>query len=507
MARGQKRAGIVHERRGTHSECAICVTCQEILMNQQTKTVAALAAAVAAGYVGLSWWMGHKAELHTRQAVEWVQGALGDKASVSDHYQRGLFSDENTIVLEWGPLPQIASLASEGGTQTPVRVHISQHVSHGALGGVTTQLKLDKIEGLPEAVRQAFAQAAPPEITLHRPLVGDMKAQLLLPAGQVAIQPPGQSQSQTSQASWQPMSYELRMSQDRQHLSGQWQSAGMQATFAAPARQASGPLHVRLGEAKGQFSAHYSDDLWLLPPGQQEGRIAGLQISLGDTSLLRLDQMNYKAETTREADAISVHGNYTGAGEIGSVALQNLNYDVRLEHINIAALQSAQQIVTHTWNTLSDENLQEPQRQEAIKALKKQIGSQSDALLRQLLSGQPAMHVRYGATIAQQAGSLEYSVALTDAGSQAPKSPVQLPPLFELMQRASVKASMHIPRAWSAVIAQAAGRPDISAESLEQMADGFAAQGFLQNENGAWSASFELEPGGKMRLNGQPLGR
>ena len=39
------------------------------------------------------------------------------------------------------------------------------------------------------------------------------------------------------------------------------------------------------------------------------------------------------------------------------------------------------------------------------------------------------------------------------------------------------------------------------------MTDGFAAQGFVKNKNGAWSAHFEVEPGGKMLLNGQPLMR
>ena len=63
------------------------------------------------------------------------------------------------------------------------------------------------------------------------------------------------------------------------------------------------------------------------------------------------------------------------------------------------------------------------------------------------------------------------------------------------------------PRAWSAVVAKMAGDPRASAESLEQMADGFAAQGFVKNENGAWSTNFEVEPGGKMLLNDQPLMR
>ena len=223
-------------------------------MNQQTKTIAALAAAVAAGYVGLSWWMGHKAELHTRQAVEWVQGALGDKARVSDHYQRGLFSDENTIVVELKRPPKAAqsaaakageghesqaensreSQADSSAPLPPVRFHISQHVSHGALG-VTTRLKLAKVEGLPDEVRQAFVQAEPPEVTLHRPLAGDMTAQLLLPAGRFAVQQPGQP---ASQASWQPLTYDLRLSQDRQRLSGQVDFKGMEMTFA-PAAKAS----------------------------------------------------------------------------------------------------------------------------------------------------------------------------------------------------------------------------------------------------------------------------
>ena len=87
----------------------------------------------------------------------------------------------------------------------------------------------------------------------------------------------------------------------------------------------------------------------------------------------------------------------------------------------------------------------------------------------------PIVQVRYGATIDQQAGSLEYSVALAAADAQAKESPIQLPAMFKLMQRASIKASLHIPRAWSAVVAKMVGDPRVSAESLEQMVDGFAA--------------------------------
>lgn len=508
-------------------------------MSKLTKIAAAAAVIAAAGYAGASWWMGQQAERHTDQALNWVKDKLGEHAVVQSNYQRGLFSDENTIVVELKRPPQAAqsaaakagegheSQADSGAPLPPVRFHISQHVSHGALG-VTTRLKLAKVEGLPDEVRQAFAQAEPPEVTLHRPLAGDMTAQLLLPAGRFAVQQPGQP---ASQASWQPLTYDLRLSQDRQRLSGQVDFKGMEMTFApaakaseaapetapepAPeaAKAAPGPggqpaaLQMRVGGMQGQFSADIGSGLWLLAPGQQEGRVASMQASMGGKDLFRFDQLNYKVDTTRQGDAISSHGHYATAGEIGGVALQALNYDVQLDKISAAALLQAQQMLARAWGALTDKSLQGEERQAALQAMQERFKGETEALLQELLAGEPAVQVRYGATIDQQAGSLEYSVALAAADAQAKESPIQLPAMFKLMQRASIKASLHIPRAWSAVVAKMAGDPRVSAESLEQMADGFAAQGFVKNENGAWSAHFEVEPGGKMLLNGQPLMR
>lgn len=511
-------------------------------MSKLTKIAAAAAVIAAAGYAGASWWMGQQAEHHTDQALNWVKDKLGEHAVVQSNYQRGLFSDENTIVVELKRPPQAAqsaaakagegheSQADSGAPLPPVRFHISQHVSHGALG-VTTRLKLAKVEGLPDEVRQAFAQAEPPEVTLHRPLAGDMTAQLLLPAGRFAVQQPGQPGQPASQASWQPLTYDLRLSQDRQRLSGQVDFKGMEMTFApaakaseaapetapepAPeaAKAAPGPggqpaaLQMRVGGMQGQFSADIGSGLWLLAPGQQEGRVASMQASMGGKDLFRFDQLTYKVDTTRQGDAISSHGHYATAGEIGGVALQALSYDVQLDKISAAALLQAQQMLARAWGALTDKSLQGEERQAALQAMQEQFKGETEALLQELLAGEPAVQVRYGATIDQQAGSLEYSVALAAADAQAKESPIQLPAMFKLMQRASIKASLHIPRAWSAVIAKMAGDPRVSAESLEQMADGFAAQGFVKNENGAWSAHFEVEPGGKMLLNGQPLMR
>ena len=487
-------------------------------MSKLTKIAAAAAVIAAAGYAGASWWMGQQAEHHTDQALNWVKDKLGEHAVVQSNYQRGLFSDENTIVVELKRPPKAAqsaaakageghesqaessreSQADSSAPLPPVRFHISQHVSHGALG-VTTRLKLAKVEGLPDEVRQAFAQAEPPEVTLHRPLAGDMTAQLLLPAGRFAVQQPGQP---ASQASWQPLTYDLRRSQDRQRLSGQGDFKGMEMTFAQPAA-----LQMRVGGMQGQFSADISSGLWLLAPGQQEGRVASMQASMGGKDLFRFDQLTYKVDTTRQGDAISSHGHYATAGEIGGVALQALSYDVKLDKISAAALLQAQQMLARAWGALTDKSLQGEERQAALQAMQEQFKGETEALLQELLAGEPAVQVRYGATIDQQAGSLEYSVALAAADAQAKESPIQLPAMFKLMQRASIKASLHIPRAWSAVVAKMAGDPRASAESLEQMADGFAAQGFVKNENGAWSANFEVEPGGKMLLNGQPLMR
>ena len=120
-------------------------------MSKLTKIAAAAAVIAAAGYAGASWWMGQQAEHHTDQALNWVKDKLGEHAVVQSNYQRGLFSDENTIVVELKRPPKAAqsaaakageghesqaessreSQADSSAPLPPVRFHISQHVSHG----------------------------------------------------------------------------------------------------------------------------------------------------------------------------------------------------------------------------------------------------------------------------------------------------------------------------------------------------------------------------------------
>ena len=81
-------------------------------MSKLTKIVAATAVIATAGYAGASWWMGQQAEHHTDQALNWVKDKLGEHAVVQSNYQRGLFSDENTIVVELKRPPKAAQSAA-----------------------------------------------------------------------------------------------------------------------------------------------------------------------------------------------------------------------------------------------------------------------------------------------------------------------------------------------------------------------------------------------------------
>ena len=46
---------------------------------------------------------------------------------------------------------------------------------------------------------------------------------------------------------------------------------------------------------------------------------------------------------------------------------------------------------------------------------------------------------------------------------------------------------------------------DVSADEITEALDELVRQGMIQSENEAWTATFEMSEGGKMKLNGRPL--
>ena len=491
-------------------------------MNQVSKIAAAVACVAAVGYAGFSWHMGQQAEFHTQQALDWVQGKLGERGSVQGDYRRGVFSDENTIVIELKRPALAAKQAGKDGENSeaaaapavpagPLRLHIAQRVSHGVPGRVSTHLKLVKVEGLPDDVRQAFAQAEPPEVTVQRSLAGGVQARLLLPAGKfVPALPPGKA---ASHVTWQPLTYDVKLDRqgENKHITGQvdWPGVDMFMDWPRCPRGFDDckPLQMKLARLDGQFDFSIVDELWMAPPGKAEFTARDLQITPGGGTRSHMKELTYQVETTRKGDAVSSHMRFAGSGQLGEVQLQAFRHEFDLDDINAAALLNAQQMIARAWSGLTDKGAHatDEERQAALAEAGKRMRADADALVEQLMTGTPSVRTRYSATIDGQAGFFEYSLALPAGERPGAGALFKLPPMLSLMQFTRFKADLRVPHAWGKTMAQMLNNPQVTPETLSQMLGGLVQQGFLKDEGGAWSGQVEVQPGGKVLINGLPM--
>ena len=100
-------------------------------MNKKTALGAAVALAVVA-YGGATWYLGQRAQASYQEALEEVRKVLGAETVVSQDYQKGFFTSQAKVVLQWTP-PASAD-ASEPAPQ-PLRVVVNSAVRHGPLAG------------------------------------------------------------------------------------------------------------------------------------------------------------------------------------------------------------------------------------------------------------------------------------------------------------------------------------------------------------------------------------
>eukprot|EP01034_Spumella_vulgaris_P001275 gene1275-1688_t len=146
-------------------------------MSKKTALGAAVALAVVA-YGGATWYMGQRAQASYNEALEEVRKVLGAEAVVSQDYQKGFFSSQAKLVLQWTP-PADADASKPA---QPVRVVVSSAVRHGPLAGarlaaavVDTRFAL---EGLDEKATKDFAKVASPTRTTRHDLTGGAEATL-----------------------------------------------------------------------------------------------------------------------------------------------------------------------------------------------------------------------------------------------------------------------------------------------------------------------------------------
>lgn len=154
-------------------------------MNKKTALGAAVALAVVA-YGGATWYLGQRAQASYQEALEEVRKVLGAETVVSQDYQKGFFTSQAKVVLQWTP-PASAD-ASEPAPQ-PLRVVVNSAVRHGPLaGGALAAAVVESrfaLEGLDAKAGTLLAKAQAPTLTTVHGLTGSHHMKLIVPAGEL----------------------------------------------------------------------------------------------------------------------------------------------------------------------------------------------------------------------------------------------------------------------------------------------------------------------------------
>ena len=247
-------------------------------MNKKTALGAAVALAVVA-YGGATWYLGQRAQASYQEALEEVRKVLGAETVVSQDYQKGFFTSQAKVVLQWTP-PASAD-AGEPAPQ-PLRVVVNSAVRHGPLAGGTLAAAVVEsrfaLEGLDAKAGTLLAKAQAPTLTTVHGLTGSHNMKLIVPAGELG--------DEEVTMRWQEMKTEFSVSGDRTQVKGNFQwpelafsgvkkaSDEEEAQDEAPSRFA-----MSLKGMNGDFESQIIDDLWMMAPGKGTIRFAQIDAS------------------------------------------------------------------------------------------------------------------------------------------------------------------------------------------------------------------------------------
>ncbi|MDO4904609.1 MAG: DUF945 family protein [Lautropia sp.] len=511
-------------------------------MNRIVGITALTCIALGGAYTAGSWWLGQRIENHYRQHLDRIALRLGTDKVLERSYERGVFGSRSKLVLALKlPLPPFASGPdldtyipeaavsgpSSGGIEAPVpetmnetldhgtdetkagtdsgetapiqtttiHIHLVQDLRHGPvvdwrLAAVATRTRITRIDGIDDAIRRSFAKARLPVLhTVHRFDRG-IDGRFVLPAGELL--PAG---APDGRVHWQALSYRFDLDASRARLTGTTSWPLLSADLVQRAEDGSiQRAQVTMAGLQGRHESNVKDRQWLMIPGTQTGKLDRLDILIstpgrrGTDFRMELADILFDHRTTKQEQLLSMSRRIGARGRIGNTLLDRVQLDTELKRIDGTVLAQLQSLVAHWLTTDSPED---DQPREADFA----------QMLNSLLADGPELKESIGITLGGDTARFDYGVRLNPAVSAVSE---ELPLQMQLTQRTQTTASLHLPRSWSRKMAEIIDDPEMSAESLSNMADFFAMQGFLQHENDGWSAHAELNHG-EVKLNGKTL--
>ena len=478
---------------------------------KKTAWAAAAVAVAAIGYTGASWTLGQQIEQRYTEEYDRVLPMLGTDDVVSHDYERGWFTSIGRTVLEF-EVPQELFESQNERAQAPaaseaearfrtVRLHLEDRVRHGPLPGwriaaATVKSRLTAVEGIDEALRQAFANAKAPYLDTLFAFDGSFHGNFVLPAGEV--------RHPTLLAQWQQFDSAFDATADSNRVKGSLNWPQFTMTPAAAAGTPAEPVRALMRGMSGDFEFEQPQDgqSWLSAQGSYKGRIDEISVrraadgASAQAPLLACNDVQLDSRSTLDGALLNAQLNTTSRGSVGGLGIESLRLNGTLDRLDIAAVASLQ-------------GLLQPASDPTLPGADEQTGTAVQQAIEQLLVAKPAYAFKFSAALGGQEGELGYRLAAVDAPTQTPSAlppgaPLNLLLLSLLSQRLEGEATLRLPKSWLPAIATAAGDPNLSAESMKAVLNGLVAQRMLMQDAQAWHAELKLKQGAVL-LNGRPF--
>ena len=468
-------------------------------MNKKTALGAAVALAVVA-YGGATWYLGQRAQASYQEALEEVRKVLGAETVVSQDYQKGFFTSQAKVVLQWTP-PASAD-ASEPAPQ-PLRVVVNSAVRHGPLaGGALAAAVVESrfaLEGLDAKAGTLLAKAQAPTLTTVHGLTGSHHMKLIVPAGELG--------DEEVTMRWQEMKTEFSVSGDRTQVKGnfQWPElafSGVKKASDEEDAQDEAPSRFAMSfkGMNGDFESQIIDDLWMMAPGKGSIRFAQVDASntpQGGTAstLLALKDLLGTTTIERNGKLLSMASSLKGKGLVGPVDFESIGFEEKFQRIDADVVKTLQVAMVESY------------RKDGLKAMAseedsgKLFGLLADNAQR-LAAALPAYSMKFVATLGGQQGEVSYGGEITRAPSAEEVTQAGWGPV--LLKNATFHADVRLPKAWLPQLAKAAGQEEFKSEDVDGMIGMAQAAGYVRQEGDNLTSSLKME-GGQAKLNGRVM--
>lgn len=499
-------------------------------MSNKISKIIATIAALGAAYIGASWWLGKQVEARYIALADRVVAQFGPDIFVERQYERGLFSSTSSVVvqLDWSPVWQDAAVDDDEaesaieedadpdaepaeGTPPPetaqkpaqkmpvqkVRLTFQDDIRHGPLlpgmtfGAARIHTRLTKVDGADDATRQMFAKAKPPELDTLAGFDGTYSGQARLPAGEL-VDP----KTPDNAMQWQELVYDYRYNADASHIEGtlRWPQVSFKAS-GTPSNNDEGAMALRMDGLKADFDVTQTGERWFFVPGRSSGTLDAIVLSYrgeGQANLktvLDLKNLKYDSKASSQDGTMNSTDSLTGEGRIGGLTLKEIRLESQIQRVSEIGLMAVQKLLSKT------------KAEEQNRSSNDQQVKELTDTMRQLLKGQPEYRFSLKATTPDdQTAQFSYHVAL----GKETEGEDKLPWMISLRQRLSLDADLRLPKAWLPTLADLANNPDVTPETVTDLAQTLAQQGLIIEEGNDYVAKAQLG-NNQINLNGKPL--